>query len=145
MAVFAQTAVEETSGVSVAQRAVSQIDGEDWRRFGRRDRAGRAERALAPVWVARAKQVRIASLLEASAEAEAPGIDAAQVGRLRALVSRLPLAWATTATRMYLKLWTTSHRLHDRGRDRCYVGCDAADSLALHSLHAPAFYRRDGR
>lgn len=77
-----------------------------------------------------------ARILRQSVEPESPSIDAAQVQRLRDLVSRLPAAWAITATRMPGSLSTASHRPHFRERDVRDSGCDVTVPIDHHAGRA---------
>lgn len=134
MAAVSHSVVEEPADSSIAQRAAARVGEAEQRRGSRRVGERQVERALCPTWVTSAMMRRTARLLEHSEEPEVPGVDMAQVARLLAVVGSLPPAWAVLAGRIYLIIWTTSHRLHDREHGRRYLGRDASDSLS-HSLH----------
>lgn len=130
MALYSKASVQEDAGSSAALRAVARAGGEEWRKGSRRSRERQVERALCLEWVANAMVQRSARMLAHINDRSLDGIDLVRVGRFRALVAKLPSAWAVTEVRMYLNMWTMSHRCHDHERDVCYFGCKAIGSLS---------------
>lgn len=128
-ALHLQSAVSPDSGAGRAMKIVAGISEEVWRKSGRGEKERLVAEGLRPVWVARAVAKRMRQVLLTSERPGAPEMDSVQIERVRLLVCTLSPAWAVTASRTFLNLWTTSHRVHDEVRDACYWGCEAVDSL----------------
>lgn len=143
MALYAKAGLEENATCSAAQRAVASVGGEVWQKSGRGERERQVERAFRPTWVEAATVKRTARLVLLLEECDPDGIDLEQGARLGAFICRLSPAWASTACRMYLNLRTTSNRLHDRERDRCYLGCGVDDSLSHYAHCMPLRFITD--
>lgn len=120
-----------------AMQAVAAVPEDEWVKMGRAEKEQLVAEKLRPNWVERAITKRMQKVLRSSEEHEARGMDEIQIERIRSLVCQLTPAWAVTACRMFLNLWTTSHRMHDESRDACYWGCEAVDSLGHYLTCAP--------
>lgn len=128
MAVLMRAAVEPRMQVSEAYSAVASIPDTVWKRSGRQRKEQMVADDISQNWVTRAVMQRTRRVLQTGDTARMP-LDFAQVHRVRDCIARLPVAWTVPATRIFLNLWTTSHRMHDIVRDGCYWGCDSPDSL----------------
>lgn len=93
-----------------------------------------ALRAVAPRWVAKAVQSRLAKVLLGDGSEPEPPPDAAQLDCIRGHARRLSPQWAVTLMRGPLNWWCTSHRMHDGTRDMCLFGCAGQGDCLAHYL-----------